>query len=148
MIILAPVQPLALTGTSTVRVWTIVRSGCPAIKTGAWTGKLQPAHADHSTGGYSRARHQFKPVPAEIQGDRVINRAGEDVTPQFRKGAEEAARLARLAGCTGALLKSRSPSCGVGRIYDGTFSGTLIDGDGLFAAALKALGIEVETEEG
>jgi len=87
-------------------------------------------------------------IPAEIQGDRVINRDGEDVTVQFRKGAEEAVRLARLAGCTGALLKSNSPSCGVGQIYDGTFTGTLIDGDGLFAIELKKLGIEVETEEG
>ncbi len=87
-------------------------------------------------------------IPAEIQGDRVINRAGEDVTAQFRKGAEEAARLVRLAGCTGALLKSRSPSCGVGQIYDGTFSGTLINGDGLFTEKLKKLGIVVETEEG
>lgn len=87
-------------------------------------------------------------IPAEIQGDRVINRAGEDVTVQFRKGAEEAARLVRLAGCTGALLKSRSPSCGVGRIYDGTFSGTVIDGHGLFVQELKKLGIEVETEDG
>ncbi|MEN8165677.1 MAG: DUF523 domain-containing protein [Acidobacteriota bacterium] len=87
-------------------------------------------------------------IPAEIRGDRVINRDGEDVTAQFQKGAEEAAQLARLAGCTSALLKSKSPSCGVGRIYDGNFSGTLIDGDGLFAAELKKLGIEVETEEG
>ncbi len=87
-------------------------------------------------------------IPAEIQGDRVINRMGEDVTAQFQKGVEEAVRLARLAGCTGALLKSNSPSCGVGQIYDGTFTGTLIDGDGLFAIELKKLGIEVETEEG
>jgi len=56
--------------------------------------------------------------------------------------------LARRAGCTGALLKSKSPSCGVGQIYDGTFSGTLIDGDGLLTRELKKIGIEVETEEG
>ena len=87
-------------------------------------------------------------IPAEIQGDRVINRDGEDATAQFQKGAEEAVRLVRLAGCTEALLKSRSPSCGVGQIYDGTFSGTLIDGDGLFTEKLKKLGIDVETEEG
>ncbi len=93
-------------------------------------------------GGLSTPR-----IPAEIQGDRVINRDGKDVTVQFQKGAEEAARLARLAGCTGALLKSKSPSCGAGQIYDGTFSGALIDGDGLFAEELKKLGIEVETEE-
>jgi len=94
-------------------------------------------------GGLSTPR-----IPAEIQGDRVINRDGEDVTVQFRKGAEQAARLARLAGCTGALLKSKSPSCGVGQIYDGTFSGGLIDGDGLLTRELKKLGIKVETEEG
>lgn len=86
-------------------------------------------------------------IPAEIQGNRVINRDGEDVTAQFRKGVEEAARVVRLSGCTRALLKSRSPSCGVGKIYDGSFSGSLIDGDGLLTQELKKMGIEVETEE-
>lgn len=86
-------------------------------------------------------------IPAEIVGDRVVNESGEDVTQQFQKGVEEAARLVWIAGCTHALLKSRSPSCGSGRIYDGTFTHTQVDGNGLFAAKLIEMGITIETEE-
>ena len=85
--------------------------------------------------------------PAEIQGDRVINREGIDVTAQYKKGAEEAARLYQLLRCDCAVLKARSPSCGCGEIYDGSFSGTLVPGDGITAQALKRLGIRVLTEE-
>ena len=86
-------------------------------------------------------------TPAEMIGDRVINESGEDVTKHFEKGVDEAARLVELAGCTNAILKSRSPSCGSGKIYDGTFSHKLVDGDGMFAARLKKMGIRVVTEE-
>ncbi|NQU64773.1 MAG: DUF523 domain-containing protein [SAR324 cluster bacterium] len=58
-------------------------------------------------------------IPAEIVGDRVINEIGQDVTLQFQKGVDEAVRLVKLTGCRKALLKSRSPSCGCGTIYDG-----------------------------
>jgi len=85
-------------------------------------------------------------VPSEIIGDRVVNEEGQDVTLQFQKGVDEAIKLVQLAGCTKALLKARSPSCGSGKIYDGTFTHTVIDGDGLFAKRLKELGIAVETE--
>lgn len=85
--------------------------------------------------------------PAERQGDRVINNQGTDVTDQYRRGAEEAAKLGTLFGCKTALLKSRSPSCGKGAIYDGTFSGTLAEGDGVAAEYLKALGYTIFTEE-
>ena len=85
--------------------------------------------------------------PAEIQGNRVINREGTDVTAQYQKGAEEAARLYQLFHCDCAVLKARSPSCGCGEIYDGTFSGTLISGDGITAQALKRLRVRVLTEE-
>jgi uncharacterized protein YbbK (DUF523 family) len=86
-------------------------------------------------------------VPAEIIGDRVVNQEGHDVTRQFQKGVDEAIKLVQLAGCTKALLKARSPSCGCGKIYDGSFSHTVVDGDGLFAKRLKKLGIAIETEE-
>ena len=87
-------------------------------------------------------------VPSERRGERVLNREGEDVTEAFRKGAALALEAARKAGCTRALLKERSPSCGSGRIYDGSFSGTLIPGDGVTAALLKEKGLAVygETE--
>ena len=85
-------------------------------------------------------------VPAEIVGDRVVNKEGRDVTAEFARGAREVARLAQVTGCTAALLKERSPSCGCGQIYDGTFSKTLVAGDGLTAKALKELGIPVYGE--
>ncbi len=84
------------------------------------------------------------PRPAsERQGDRVLNELGMEVTGAYQRGAEEALRLAKLLDCTCAVLKERSPSCGSGWIYDGTFSGTLVPGDGLTAQRLKAAGIPV-----
>ena len=81
--------------------------------------------------------------PSERRGDLVVNRAGEDVTEAFRRGAQLALETARREGCRLALLKERSPSCGSGRIYDGSFSGTLIPGDGVAAALLKEKGLAV-----
>ena len=81
--------------------------------------------------------------PSERQGDTVVTRSGADVTAQYRRGAEQALHLARVFGCKKAVLKERSPSCGAGEIYDGTFSGTLTPGDGVTAALLQANGIEV-----
>lgn len=84
--------------------------------------------------------------PAERQGKAVIAKTGADVTEQYRRGAEEALKLCRLLGCEAAVLKERSPSCGSGEIYDGTFTGTLIAGDGVTAELLKAHGIPVYGE--
>ncbi len=85
--------------------------------------------------------------PSERQPDgRVVNKLGQDVTEAYRLGAEKALEICRRAGCTCAILKARSPSCGTGRIYDGTFSGTLVPGDGVFAALLKEKGIRVIPE--
>ena len=84
--------------------------------------------------------------PAERRGDRVVTRAGGDVTAQYRRGAEEALRLCRLLGCNAALLKERSPSCGSGAIYDGTFTGTVTAGDGVTAELLRKNGIPVYGE--
>ena len=85
--------------------------------------------------------------PAEIQGDRVINRLGRDVTAPYQRGAREAMHLYRLLRCDAAILKARSPSCGCGQVYDGTFSGALVPGDGVTAAYLKENGVQVLTEE-
>lgn len=74
---------------------------------------------------------------------KVINRKGEDVTENFIKGANETLYLAKLFNCQYAILKERSPSCGFGRIYDGTFSGNLVDGNGITADLLVKNGIEV-----
>jgi len=78
---------------------------------------------------------------------RVVNIDGEDVTHEFIKGAEEVLRIAGITGAKKAVLKSRSPSCGCGLIYDGSFSKKLIEGNGVTAELLLRNGIEVVTEE-
>ena len=82
-------------------------------------------------------------VPAERQGGQVVTKTGVDVTAQYRRGAEKTVGLARRLGCTVAVLKERSPSCGSGAIYDGSFTGTLTAGDGAAAQALRAHGVRV-----
>ncbi len=83
----------------------------------------------------------------EIREGQVVTRSGGDVTAAFEKGALAALKVVQDAGCVRVVLKARSPSCGAGRIYDGSFSGRLVPGDGLFAALLKERGIPVLTEE-
>lgn len=85
--------------------------------------------------------------PAERKGERVVSSDGTDVTDAFQKGAEETLLLARTLGCKTAVLKARSPSCGHGCIYDGTFAGSLVPGSGVTAELLEASGIAVYTEE-
>ncbi|WP_424450050.1 DUF523 domain-containing protein [Pseudodesulfovibrio tunisiensis] len=85
-------------------------------------------------------------TPAEIVDGRVLDRDGNDVTHAFELGARKALDLAREAGCEEALLKSRSPSCGPDTVYDGTFSGRLIPGEGMFAALLRKNGVMVRAE--
>ena len=70
-------------------------------------------------------------------------RDGHDVTENYRRGAEEALRIAKEHGCTIAILKEKSPSCGSGLVYDGSFTKALIAGDGITTACLKAHGIRV-----
>ena len=89
--------------------------------------------------------------PAELQRDgRVVDRAGKDVTEAYRIGAEEVLELARAHGCTLAVLKERSPSCGRGQIYDGSFTGRLTEGSGVTARLLEEHGVQVygESEAG
>ncbi len=84
--------------------------------------------------------------PAEQKDSGVFTQNGTNVTEQYHRGAEEALRLAKLYGCTCAILKERSPACGSGEIYDGSFSRTLIWGDGVTARRLKQQGITVYGE--
>ena len=83
--------------------------------------------------------------PAERRGGKVVTQSG-DVTEQYRRGAEETLKLCKLFGCEVAVLKERSPSCGHGQVYDGTFSGTLTAGDGVTAETLTTHGIPVYGE--
>ena len=84
--------------------------------------------------------------PSEIKGDKVITKEGQDVTENFQRGAEETLKLAKEFNVKKAILKSKSPSCGYGEIYDGTFSDQLIKGNGITAELLKQNGIEILTE--
>jgi uncharacterized protein YbbK (DUF523 family) len=96
-------------------------------------------------------------APQEIQGAtgedvldgkcKVLNINGEDVTQKFINGAEETLKIVKLLHIKEFIGKSRSPSCGCGQVYDGTFSRKLIDGDGVTTALLKGKGIIVITEE-
>lgn len=87
-------------------------------------------------------------TPCEIQPDRrVLSKRGEDVTEAFVRGAGRAMTICREHGCTGAILKARSPSCGRGLIYDGSFTGTRVAGNGVFAQMLLDAGIPVMTED-
>ena len=86
--------------------------------------------------------------PAEIRGKRVINREGRDVTEEYLRGAREVARLVRQFGADGVFLKDKSPSCSTDGIYDGSFTGTLVPGEGVTAAYLRTLGIPVFPETG
>lgn len=84
--------------------------------------------------------------PAEIVGGRVLTRAGDDVSSAFVAGAQHALEVVRRFDLRLALLKQRSPSCGSKEIYDGSFSGRLVAGEGLTAALLRANGVEVYDE--
>jgi uncharacterized protein YbbK (DUF523 family) len=84
---------------------------------------------------------------AERRGDRVLTESGEDVTDAYERGAAAAVALAHAVGARRAVLKARSPSCGSARVYDGTFTRTLRAGDGVTAAALRAAGLDVCSEE-
>ena len=82
-------------------------------------------------------------TPSERQGEKTMMKDGTDVTANYQKGAEIAYQLCLEFDCKKALLKERSPSCGSGKIYDGSFSGTLTDGDGVTSELLKKHGIAV-----
>lgn len=78
---------------------------------------------------------------------RVIREDGRDMTEEFLKGAQEVLKIAKLLNIKKAILKSKSPSCGCGNVYDGTFSGRLIDGNGVTSELLLRNGIEVISEK-
>ena len=89
--------------------------------------------------------------PSERRGNRVVSIRGRDVTAEYRRGGEVAVCLVRRFDCKKALLKERSPSCGSGEIYDGSFTGTPVRGYGVAAEMLKEAGVNIcgesETEK-
>lgn len=134
----------------------ILVSACLLGEPCRYDGTAQPCQAVISLG----ATHDLVPVcpeqlgglptprlPSEIQPDgRVVDCEGNDRTDAFRAGAQATVAYAREQHCTHAILKSRSPSCGVSEIYDGTFTGALIPGQGLAAQALSAAGLVIKDE--
>ena len=93
-------------------------------------------------GGLPIPRH-----PCEQRGEQVVNDLDEDKTDEFNRGADLALNICLYLKITKAILKERSPSCGVHSIYDGTFSHKVIDGSGVTAALLKRKGITVYSED-
>ena len=93
-------------------------------------------------GGLSTPR-----IPSEINNNKIINKEGIDVTKYFVDGAKKTLKKAKTLNIKKAMLKQKSPSCGCGKIYDGTFSDNIIDGDGVTTKLLKENGIKVITEE-
>lgn len=85
-------------------------------------------------------------VPAERVGDKVIAKNGTDVTMQYHRGAKESLYLAKLFDAKFALMKERSPSCGYGVIYDGTFTGSFKPGNGTASELLSENGIKIYGE--
>jgi uncharacterized protein YbbK (DUF523 family) len=84
--------------------------------------------------------------PVEITDGKALDKEGNEYTEQFQKGAEEVLKLAKLFHCSAAILKSKSPSCGYGKIYNGTFSDILVEGNGFTANKLAEYGIKVLSE--
>jgi uncharacterized protein YbbK (DUF523 family) len=144
----------------------IVVSACMAGKPCRYDGKSKPMEAvaelvrqgeavvvcPECLGGLPIPR-----PPSEIVGGdgadvlcgraRVIAQDGRDVTEAYVLGAQRTVAFCRKHGATAVWLKAKSPSCGVGRIYDGTFTRTLRPGDGVAVAALKAAGIPVKCQD-
>jgi uncharacterized protein YbbK (DUF523 family) len=117
------------------------RCGHPLVERWQAEGRVVP-FCPEVAGGLGVPR-----PPAEIVGARVLASDGSDVTAAFARGAELALAEALRQGVHIAILKARSPSCGSGVIYDGTFSGALRAGDGVTSARLRAAGIAVFSED-
>lgn len=85
-------------------------------------------------------------IPSEQRGEKVFNEIGEDNTKYFIKGSEEALKVVKKHNIKIAILKAKSPSCGSKKVYDGSFTRTLIDGQGVFAKELNKLGVIIYDE--
>jgi uncharacterized protein YbbK (DUF523 family) len=134
----------------------ILVSACLAGIRCAWDGKSRPNNmiielvkqgkampvCPEQLGGLSTPRD-----PAERLDDKIIIKSGQDVTKAYYSGAVDVLEIAKMENIKKAIMKSKSPSCGVGQIYDGTFSNKLISGDGICVELLKKNGIKVISEK-
>ncbi len=90
------------------------------------------------------------PIPrewSEIKGRKVLTESGKDVTKNYKKGAKETLKIAKLLNIKTAIFKQKSPACGAGLIYDGSFSRKVKRGDGICTRLLKRHKIKVFTEK-
>ena len=85
--------------------------------------------------------------PCENKNNKVVSKKEEDFTEQFKQGAQLSLKIAQSANCKKAILKTMSPSCGYGKIYDGSFSHKIIKGNGVFADILEKNKFKIYTEE-
>lgn len=83
----------------------------------------------------------------EIKGARVVNKKGNNRTKAFQRGAKETLRIAKTFRVKEAIMKNKSPSCGCGKVFDGSFTGTLIEGDGITTRLLKENEIKIKSDE-
>ena len=133
---------------------TLLISRCLLGDSCRYDGKSKPLAAETLLA--LRARYDLIPVcpevlgglptprtPSERQGDRVVMKTGADVTEEYRRGAAAALQTAQENQVCAAVLKERSPSCGKGKIYDGSFTGTLKEGNGVTAEVLLDAGFAV-----
>ncbi|MGB8451327.1 MAG: DUF523 domain-containing protein [Anaerocolumna sp.] len=122
---------------------------CRYCGTGLFNGAVYKLRNNHNLipvcpeqlGGMTTPRN-----PVELVDGLAVDKDHNNFTEQFEKGAEETLKIAKLLDCTTAILKSNSPSCGYGKIHDGTFEGGLIDGNGITAAKLEENDIKIMTE--
>ena len=136
---------------------TILVSACLMGLPGRYDGTVKEAHPGVVE---LLKKHTLVPVcaevagglptprpPAEIQGNRVVNSEGQDVTDFYLRGARSVLEMAQILGAEAAILKQRSPSCGSGQIHNGKFDGGLVDGWGVTARLLRDNGIAVYSED-
>ncbi len=121
---------------------------CPEVQRLVEQGRALPV-CPEVLGGLPTPRAPSEIVTRSPQGVAlsVMTKNGHDVTQAFVLGAQKALELAQVAGCTVAIVKSRSPSCGACGVYDGSFSKTLISGQGVWASLLREAGFTLFTEE-
>jgi len=115
---------------------------CALVK----AGKAFPV-CPEQLGGMHTPRGPHELVRGADGAERVIGKAGDDTTKEYTEGAQRTLQICKALGVTEAIMKAGSPSCGSGMIYDGSFSGKQIPGDGLTARLLKQNGIMVKTEK-
>jgi uncharacterized protein YbbK (DUF523 family) len=133
---------LPATHIDTGQTTCIDQGGCPVGGKADSSGESKYSSIDSVSGQTNQAQHAGRTGSA-----RVVTRDGVDVTANYIQGAKEMLKLARMVGAAKAVMKAKSPSCGAGSIYNGTFSGNITRGDGVAVALLKLSGIDVMTED-